>query len=219
MSLIDQLSQPFRNEEDEEEDFQGNNLLFNEENNQENNQVNNQVSNQIYNQQNNQVNNQANNQQINVRQESNNINRSSGKISLLFGFSMAFLCLEITFCTLYVFMLFFALSLARYPVENENKYVSGILGFGIPCAFFPCMIIGMNYVSFKPLYIFIITIILVLGKSGLFAGFFICLYKINEYRHKALLANIFFEGISNILIIINEIVKLVNQKNRNQNNN
>ena len=135
---------------------------------------------------------------------------------------MTFLCLEATFCCLYIIMLFLAFSLARYPDENEddqNKYRGRMFGFGIPCAFFPFIIIVVSKASFKPLYIFIINIFLVLGKSGLFAGFFYSLYKINECKDKTLLANIFFEGISNILIIINEIVKLLNQYIKNKNNN
>ena len=94
-----------------------------------------------------------------------------------------------------------------------------MFGFGIPCAFFPCIIIGIIKSNYKPKIIFITNLILILIKTGLFIGYFISLYKIREGKDKLLLITILPEVVFNILIIINDASKLNNQNNNEQNNN
>lgn len=201
-----------------QENNQVNNQPYNQENNQPNNQIYNQTNNQLYNQ----TNNQVYNQHYNITKTSNNKNLSNCVSKCIIGFASTFLCLEVTFCTLYIFGLLFALSIARYPDDNKDdqeKYLKRVFIFGFPCSVFPCIIIGVSFAPFKPIYTFFLNFILILGKSGLFAGFFYSLYKIKECKHKLLLVNIALELGFDVFVIINEIVKLICQKINNKNNN
>ena len=48
-----------------------------------------------------------------------------------------------------------------------------MFAFGIPAAYFQCIIIGVSKAHINPIYTFILNLVLILDKSGLFTGFFI----------------------------------------------
>ena len=198
MSLIEQLPEPFTNNE--------------EKNQGEDVQVNQQINNQV---------NQQTNQQLDNNIETRSGRRRSNKINnCLLGWAIFLLSLESCFFTLCVFALLLSFALSRYPGENEDKedkYLGSMFGCGIPCLFLPGIIIAVSKASFRPKTIFITNCILVLIKTGLFIGFLISLCKITGGAVP--LIGIIPEIGFDCLFIINDSLKLNNQDNNNQDNN
>ena len=200
MSLTEQLPEPYKNNE--------------EENQEEYLQVNQQINSQV---------NQQINQQLNNNIETpNNMESSNSKISCLLCCAITLLVLEGIFIAFYLFALIISLGARRYPgdnEENESKYLGRTFGFGLPCSFFPCIIIPISSANFRPKTIFITNCILLLIKTGLFIGFFISLYNIRDCKDGILFIAIIPEIAFDFLVIINDSSKLNNQNNNNQNNN
>ena len=199
MSLSEQLPEPYTN---------------NEENNQE---VNLQVNQQI----NQQVNQYTYQQEIsNNIQTPNTPNAPNNRLSRLLCCAIVFLSLESIFFGGILIALLGAMGLRRYPGDNEEKESKGLklmFGFGMPCSFLPCIIISVSQSQLKPKIVYITNIILILIKTGLFAGFFIGLSLIGNPT--VFLIGIFPEVVFDFLVVINDSSKLNNENNRNQDNN
>ena len=94
---------------------------------------------------------------------------------------MTFLILEAVFCCFYIFYLLFMIYLAFYSNSERDKqknYLKRMFAFGIPAVYFSGIIVGVSKARINPIYTFILNLILILGKSGLFAGFFIICIKL-----------------------------------------
>ena len=73
-----------------------------------------------------------------------------------------------------LFLIILSFGARRYPGDNEEKEGIGlklIFGLGIPCSFLPFIIITVSQSHLKPKISFITNIILIIFKTGLFAGF------------------------------------------------
>ena len=103
-----------------------------------------------------------------------------------------------------------------YGPDEEIKQELDRMESFFPVSALPCIMLGIGLIYNKLQITFTINVILLLIKTGLFIGYFKHLYsgKDNKKsRYIALIPEISFD----VMIFINEILKLCDCKNKNHN--